>query len=66
MRHILPPTFPILGSDDLATITGGCHKQQPPPPPPQQQMAPAPRERGVSVEVATGAAASQLISSAQG
>jgi hypothetical protein len=54
--------LPSLEAVQLANVTGGCHKKCAPcaPPPPPQQ-APA-DDGGVSVEVATGAAAMQAIS----
>ncbi|HUS27819.1 MAG TPA: hypothetical protein VMZ53_04905 [Kofleriaceae bacterium] len=57
-------SFPTIGFDHLADVTGGCGKKKcaPPPPPPQQMAAPQPQsDRGVDVTVATGAAAAQLI-----
>ena len=59
MRH--SELFPTIGFEELAAVTGGCKKKQPPPPP-QQIAAPQPQsDSGVEVQVATGAAAMQLI-----
>lgn len=59
-------TFSSIGSDELTDVTGGCGKKCQPQCPPQQpaqpQMAAPPRDPGgVSVTVATGAAAQQFI-----
>jgi hypothetical protein len=58
--------FSTIGFDQLAGVTGGCGKKAAPQCPPQQpaqpQMAaPARDPGGVSVTVATGAAAQQFI-----
>src|SRR3954469_21026799 len=60
MRNADP--FFSIDSLQLVAITGGCGKKCAPPPPqqPPPRQAPAP-DRGVSVEVATGAGAAQLI-----
>jgi hypothetical protein len=62
--------FHTIGSDQLASVTGGCGQKKPPcppQPPAQPQMAAAPRDPGgVSVTVATGAAAQQLIGGSAG
>lgn len=52
--------LPSIEAVQLANVTGGCHKKCAPCAPPPQQ-APA-DDGGVSVEVATGAAAMQAIS----
>ena len=63
--------FSIIDPAALDGVVGGCKQKQAPPQqqPPPQQMAAAPPpqdDSGVSVEVATGAQAAQMISGATG
>ncbi|HEY5928519.1 MAG TPA: hypothetical protein VIV11_42825 [Kofleriaceae bacterium] len=64
MRTTSFETIDIAGLD---SVTGGCKQKQPKQQPPPQQMAmapPPPEDGGVSVEVATGAQAGQMIAGA--
>ena len=62
--------FSIIDPAALGGVTGGCKPKQAPrqqqPPPQQMAAAPPPDDSGVSVEVATGAQAAQMISAATG